>query len=178
MAWAALDRWKKQKEFDLVVEVFANSRRAMGIIRQLRSNELDTLSIDDEILLKREKYNEDPPTNDELKQMMVQTVFIENHDYINYLYELHEKIWASFDEEHVFHRFYKYIMMIIEEIDVISHENAGISLIDRKLTEDEIERYHMNITLLIGKIGDRFDLKIKSLFSELNKERQKYKHSS
>lgn len=102
IAYVALSSWKQQKKHELRIEIFANSRSAMGMIRSIRDPITFEGEITDDVISERQRVNIDPPTPEEYRYMIFLTRTKKTYEQYQQLLLLREKIWAEYDENHIF----------------------------------------------------------------------------
>jgi hypothetical protein len=172
-AFIALSSWKQQRKHELRIEVFANSRSAMAMIRDIRNPISFYGEITDEVIEERNRINTGPATREEKAYMIFLTRAKKSFELYQQLLALRERIWAEYDENHIFYRFYDYIIKTNIEIRD-AHQNC-MMLRDRKTycnPEDEITRSQMQL-ITVSMKGDRIETKMNNLFSDLMEERKK-----
>lgn len=173
LAFIALSSWKQQKKHELRIEIFANSRSAMGMIRSIRDPITFDGEIIDEVIDERHRINKAPPTPEEIRYMIFLTRAKKTYEQYQQLLTLREKIWAEYDENHIFYRFYDYILNTT--VDIRNAHHGCMLIRDRKTfrrPEDAIERTR-NELKIATKRGDEIESTMEQLFSELTEARKK-----
>lgn len=173
IAYVALSSWKQQKKHELRIEIFANSRSAMGMIRSIRDPITFEGEITDDVISERQRVNIDPPTPEEYRYMIFLTRTKKTYEQYQQLLLLREKIWAEYDENHIFYRFYDYILQTT--IDIRDAHHVCMLLRDRVTfckPEDAFERSR-NEQKIATKKEDEIEKSMKNLFTELSEERKK-----
>ncbi|RZJ20362.1 MAG: hypothetical protein EON51_15345 [Acinetobacter sp.] len=173
IAYIALSSWKQQKKHELRIEIFANSRSAIGMIRSIRDPITFVGEITDDVISERQRVNVTPPSAEEHRYMIFLTRAKKTYDQYQKLLTLREKIWAEYDENHIFYRFYDYILQTT--VDIRDAHHACMLLQDKKAysrPEDAVER-NRNEQKIAMKKGDEIEISMKQLFAELAEERKK-----
>jgi len=173
IAYIALSSWKQQKKHELRIEIFANSRSAMGMIRSIRDPITFEGEITDDFISERQRINVTLPTPEEHRYMIFLTRAKKTYEQYQQLLTLREKIWAEYDENHIFYRFYDYILQTT--IDIRNAHHCCMLLQDRNTfcrPEDNIERKRNEFKIATTK-GDEIEIMMEQLFTELTEERKK-----
>lgn len=178
IAWKALSTWKDQKDHELRIEIFANSRRALEMIKSLRNPVSVEGEITDEVIEERNRITNHLPDADEQNFM----VFLSRANRLDGTYQqflvLREKIWAEYEEKHIFYQFYDYI--IKTNLELSHAHKLYVSIRDRNsfnTKEDKEERRRLKL-ITISMKDDPINKKLDELFEKLEEERRKYKKSS
>lgn len=174
IAWKALHVWREQKHHELRIEIFANSRSAMGMISYLRNPRSFEGEITDEVLEERARINKSEPSPEELDYMIFLARAKRYFDEYNSLLNLRERIWAEYDEKHIFYRFYDYIL--VTNINIRNAHHGLMLLRDRRqFPEDQYYGERVKHGKIIVSVkGDEIETKMDSLFQELELERKKF----
>ena len=127
----------------------------------------------DEVIDERHRINKTPPTPEEIRYMIFLTRAKKTYEQYQQLLTLREKIWAEYDDTHIFYRFYDYIINTI--VDIRNAHHGCMLVQDRKTfwrSEDTIERTRNELKIATKK-GDEIESMMEKLFSELIEARNK-----
>ena len=174
VAIAALFVWRAERRHDLKIETLAKSQPAMGLIKYLRNPLSFSGEIDQQLLEDWKKNNINiEATSEVVAALTFHSKLVRMNETYKEIQELKAKLWAHYNDEHAFLKFYAYVLQTVSEVS-----NAHRALVPlantRSFSAQVFDKQRADYRKVIYEItGDEISVKLDNLYNEVLKHRHK-----
>lgn len=172
----AISSWRHQKDFEMKIEIFAMSRRALDLVKYLRSPFSWSGEINPEVMNKWFNVNDNKLLNRYQSQLVIFQSRLKLHDQTyKELLELRERAWAHFGPDHIYFRFYDLVLSTIIGVANAHAERIELSNTDEFPAEEYKEERKLLNKKVVSLTGDEINTNLEKMFDELIKTRKRIK---